>query len=217
MGRKLVSERTVIDAAKNSKVLEVSKDAIITSAARDKAKQLGISIQIVDHSRAAKSETPSGIKVKPGGENKIAMGADHGGFPLKSILKKTVESLGFKVVDVGTHSTVSVDYPDFAHAVAQLVGDGDCVAGIMIDGAGIGSCMAANKVPGVRAAMCYDVSSAVNSREHNDANVLTLGAGLIGNTLAEHIVKVWLKTAFAGGRHQKRIDKIIAIDLKYKK
>ena len=112
---------------------------------------------------------------------------------------------------------VAADYPDFAHAVAQQVGSGSAWRGIMIDGAGIGSCIVANKVPGVRAGMAYDYSSAVNSREHNDTNVLTLGAGLIGTNLAKQIVKTWLTTEFAGGRHTPRVDKIKSVEKKYLK
>ena len=120
-------------------------------------------------------------------------------------------------MDVGTNSKDAVDYPDFAHAVAQAVGSGKAWRGIMIDGAGIGSCIVANKVPGVRAGMAYDVSSAMNSREHNDTNVLTLGAGLIGVNLAKQIVKIWLTTEFGGGRHTKRVDKIKSVEKKYLK
>lgn len=147
----------------------------------------------------------------------IAIGADHGGFELKDVLKKDLAQSGYEVLDVGTNSKEAVDYPDFAHEVARLVASGKAWRGIMIDGAGIGSCMVANKVPGVRAAMAYDYSSAVNSREHNDANVLTLGAGLIGVNLAKQIVKTWIATEFGGGRHAKRIDKIIAVEKQYTK
>jgi ribose 5-phosphate isomerase B len=145
----------------------------------------------------------------------VAIGADHGGFPLKEFLKAELAA-HYTIVDCGTDSTASVDYPDFALAVAQLVSSGRAWRGIMIDGAGIGSCMVANKVPGVRAAMCYDHATAVNSREHNDANYLTLGAGLIGNNLAKQIAETWLKTAFGGGRHAKRVDKIMAVEKKYR-
>ena len=151
------------------------------------------------------------------GRKVVAIGADHGGFELKNILKTEIASLGFDVTDVGTNSKDAVDYPDFAHAVAQLVGTGKAWRGIMIDGAGIGSCIVANKVPGVRAGMAYDLSSANNSREHNDTNVLTLGAGLIGVNLAKQIVKVWLITEFGGDRHQKRIDKIKSVEKQYLK
>ncbi len=108
-----------------------------------------------------------------------------------------------------------MDYPDFAYAVAQLVSEGRAWRGIMVDGAGIGSCMAANKVPGVRAAMCYDHATAVNSREHNNANVLTLGGVLVGSNLARQIVKTWLETKFGGGRHGRRVDKIMAIEQRF--
>ena len=147
----------------------------------------------------------------------VAIGADHGGFELKEALKTDLKTLGFDVNDVGTNSKDAVDYPDFAHAVAQAVGSGNAWRGIMIDGAGIGSCIVANKVPGVRAGMAYDYSSAVNSREHNDTNVLTLGAGLIGMNLAKQIVKTWLSTEFAGGRHTSRVDKIKSVEKKYLK
>lgn len=147
----------------------------------------------------------------------IAIGADHGGFELKEILKKDLAEGGYELIDVGTTSKEAVDYPDYAHEVARLVASGKAWRGVMIDGAGIGSCMVANKVTGVRAAMAYDYASASNSREHNDANVLTLGAGLIGVNLAKQILKVWLSTEFGGGRHQKRIDKLIAIEKQYGK
>jgi len=145
----------------------------------------------------------------------VAIGADHGGYELKEALKPELKTLGFEVSDMGTNSKEAVDYPDFAHAVAQAVSTGNAWRGIMIDGAGIGSCIVANKVPGVRAGMAYDYSSAVNSREHNDTNVLTLGAGLIGVTLAKQNVKTWLTTEFGGGRHQSRLDKIKSVEKKY--
>ena len=167
-------------------------------------------IQNVMGSTARESIQPSGKKV-------VAIGADHGGFELKEALKSDIVALGFEINDVGTNSKDAVDYPDFAHAVAQAVSAGKAWRGIMIDGAGIGSCIVANKVPGVRAGMAYDISSANNSREHNDTNVLTLGAGLIGVALAKQIVKVWLTTDFAGGRHTARVDKIMAVERKYLK
>jgi len=145
----------------------------------------------------------------------VALGADHGGYALKETLKAYLTELGYPVVDCGTHSTEAVDYPDLAYAVARLVGSGEAWRGIMVDGAGIGSAMAANKVPGVRAALCYDHATALNSREHNDANVLTLGAGLIGPSLAKQIAQTWLATAFGGGRHQRRVDKISDIERRF--
>lgn len=163
------------------------------------------------------STNPSPTRTEASGRKVVAVGADHGGFELKEALKADLTALGFDIQDVGTNSKEAVDYPDFAHAVAQLVGSGKAWRGIMIDGAGIGSCIVANKVPGVRAGMAYDYSSAVNSREHNDTNVLTLGAGLIGVNLARQIVKTWLTTEFAGGRHTPRVDKIKSVEKKYLK
>jgi ribose 5-phosphate isomerase B len=161
--------------------------------------------------------TASAPQVVTSSKKVVVIGADHGGYELKEVLKPDLKALGFEVNDVGTNSKDAVDYPDFAHAVAQAVGTGKAWRGIMIDGAGIGSCIVANKVPGVRAGMAYDYSSAVNSREHNDANVLTLGAGLIGLNLAKQIVKTWLTTEFGGGRHQSRVDKIKSVEKKYLK
>ena len=136
---------------------------------------------------------------------KVAIGADHGGFDLKAELLAYLQSAGHAVEDVGTLSREAVDYPVFARAVAEAVAEGRADVGIMIDGAGIGSCMVANKVPGVRAALAYDLSSARNSREHNDANVLTLGAGLIGAGLAKQIVEMWLATECTEQRHLHRV------------
>ena len=153
----------------------------------------------------------------PGSDAEIAIGCDHGGFRLKELLKAHLESAGHTVRDCGAHSTDSVDYPDLAVAVAELVGRGTCRSGIIIDGAGIGSAMVANKVPGVRAALCYDISTARNSREHNHANVLTLGAGLIGENLAWQIVQEWLATDWGGDRHARRAKKISEIERRYMK
>ncbi len=136
---------------------------------------------------------------------RIAIGADHGGVELKAALTWHLTAAGHQVTDLGTSTTDAVDYPVFARAVAEAVAEGRADVGIMIDGAGIGSSMAANKVPGVRAALAYDVSSARNSREHNDANVLTLGAALIGPGLARQIVDVWLATECTEPRHRKRV------------
>ena len=145
----------------------------------------------------------------------IAIGADHGGYPLKERIGFRLKEIGWEVVDCGTDSHESVDYPDYAHAVAIKVASGECRSGIVVDGAGIGSAMVANKVPGVRASLCYDISSARNAREHNHANVLTLGSGLVGEGLAWQIVEEWLSTEWAGGRHARRVAKIDALDRQY--
>ncbi len=145
----------------------------------------------------------------------VAIGADHGGFELKQTLIPFITQLGYRVTDCGTFTPDPADYPDIAYAVARLVGEGMVAHGIIIDGAGIGSCMAANKVPGVRAAMCYDTTTARNAREHNDANVLTLGGRLIQASLACEIVKIFLETQCTEPRHQKRVQKIMEIERRY--
>lgn len=162
-------------------------------------------------------EPPPKAEIKPVDRKVVAIGADHGGFEMKEMLKADLTALGYDFIDAGTNSKEAVDYPDFAHQVAKLVSTGKAWRGILIDGAGIGSCIVANKVPGVRAGMAYDYSSAVNGREHNDCNVLTLGAGLIGATLAKQIVTVWLSTPFGGGRHERRVNKITAVEKQYLK
>lgn len=145
----------------------------------------------------------------------MAVGADHGGFKMKEELKNFLIELGHRVHDFGTNSSDAVDYPDFAHAVARAVADGTADLGIMIDGAGVGSAMTANKVPGVRAAACYSVAVARNSREHNGANVLTLGSGTISSAEMREIVSAWLATELTEDRHRKRVAKIEAIDRQY--
>ncbi len=143
---------------------------------------------------------------------RVAIGADHGGFEAKEILKDYLTELGYRVYDVGTFSKERTDYPDFAVKVAQKVVSGECERGIMIDAMGIGSCMVCNKVHGIRAALCYDKRSVINSREHNNANVLTLGAlAHPADELCE-LAKLWLETRFAGGRHWARINKMMAVE-----
>jgi ribose 5-phosphate isomerase B len=143
---------------------------------------------------------------------KIIIGADHGGFPHKEELKKYLQSKNLVLEDIGTYSTASVDYPDIAYLVASRVAQNPHSLGIIIDGAGIGSCMAANKVPGVRAACCNDLYTAKNSREHNHANVLTLGSMVIGTGYMKQIVDTWLATSPGPGRHANRVAKITQIE-----
>ena len=166
---------------------------------------------------AADTPQPAQLASPSAGRKVVAIGADHGGYELKEALKSELTALGYDFIDAGTNSKEAVDYPDFAHKVASLVSSGQAWRGVVIDGAGIGSCIVANKVPGVRAGMAYDYSSALNSREHNDTNVLTLGAGLIGASLARQILKVWLTTPFGGGRHERRVQKIEAVEKQYLK
>ena len=190
--------------------MQLPPDSLVTPLARQAAMERGITL-------TQSTSQPTAAQPAPAQGQVVAIGCDHGGFELKEDLKAYLTELGYRPLDCGTHSKESVDYPDFAFAVARQVADGRAFRGIVIDGAGIGSCMAANKVPGIRAALCYDQATAINSREHNDANVLTLGAGLIGRNLARQIVTTWLKTDFAGGRHARRVNKIMEIERRYLK
>lgn len=187
-------------------MLHVEFGAIFTPSARDLARERGVKIVELDPQEMAALARP---------ERTIAVGSDHGGFRMKERLKPLLEELGWVVRDVGVHEEKPVDYPDVAHGVAELVAKGEAALGVVVDGAGIGSAMAANKVPGVRAALCYDRASARNSREHNHANVLTLGGRLLTESQAEDVLRTWLATPFGGGRHQSRIDKITEIERRY--
>lgn len=142
---------------------------------------------------------------------RIVIASDHGGFALKEVLKPLLVELGHDAVDLGTHSPAPVDYPDFAFLAAAAVAQKEADLGIVIDGAGIGSSIVANKLPGVRAACCNDLYTAKNSRAHNDANVLTLGSKVVGEGVAQEIVKVWLATTFEP-RHAARIEKIVKLE-----
>ncbi|MGH8872484.1 MAG: ribose 5-phosphate isomerase B [Acidimicrobiia bacterium] len=170
-----------------------------------------------DQPPRAEAGSPPQTTVPGDTKTRIAIGSDHGGYPLKEKIGFRLKEAGYEVLDCGTDSHDSVDYPDFAHAVASEVASGACRYGVIVDGAGIGSAMVANKVPGVRAAPCHDLSTARNSREHNHANVLTLGAGLIGDALAWQIVEEWLSVEWGGDRHARRVAKIDAIEQQYSK
>jgi ribose 5-phosphate isomerase B len=144
---------------------------------------------------------------------RVAIGCDHGGLALKEVLKRAIaEDTGWTVHDCGTHSADAVDYPDFAAAVGREVASGRATLGIVIDAAGIGSTMAANKVAGVRCALCHDDATVRNAREHNDANVLALGAKVVHRGAASRMVRLFLETQFAGGRHERRVRKIMALE-----
>jgi ribose 5-phosphate isomerase B len=198
-GRQLITEEDIRSSPTGS-TLRISQKALVTPLASDIARDRHITLERV----AVAIGKNSTIR-------RIAIGADHGGFEMKEELKKLLEDLGCPYQDFGTNSTSVVDYPDFAQAVALAVSRKTCDLGIMIDGAGIGSCMVANKVPGVRAAMCYDEASARNSREHNGANMLTLGGKTISNDRMREIVRVWLSTDLTEERHRRRVAKIDAI------
>jgi ribose 5-phosphate isomerase B len=186
-------------------VLRIAEKARLTPLAADIVNERGIEIV---------RRVPRAGSTK---HRMIAVGADHGGYPMKEELKSFLTELGHRVHDFGTNSESAVDYPDFAHAVARAVADGTAEVGIVIDGAGVGSAMTANKVPGVRAAACYSVAVARNSREHNGANVLTLGSKTISSSEMREIVSAWLATDLTEERHRKRVNKIEAIERQYQR
>ena len=202
--RRVVTAQDIPDGGE----LKVPAGCIITPSARETAAARGVRIAEVSEDQLS--------AVAPAAQT-VAIGADHGGFALKEALKPLIEGLGLAVRDVGVYEEKPADYPDLALQVAELVAAGTAARGVLIDGAGIGSSIAANKVPGVRAALCYDRASARNSREHNDSNVLTLGARLLTQTQAEDVLRTWLATPFAGGRHQARVQKILDIEQRYLK
>src|SRR5574338_782548 len=171
-------------------VLRIGEDARFTPLAADIVNERKIEIVRRTSRRGSKAS------------KLVAVGADHGGFKMKEELKSLLTDLGHRVQDFGTDSESAVDYPDFAHAVARAVADGGSDVGIIIDGAGVGRAMTANKVPGVRAAACYSVAVARNSREHNDANVLTLGSKTITSAEMREIVTAWLSTEITEDRHR---------------
>lgn len=163
--------------------------------------------------RSLGPESAPGPRPASPATRRVALGSDHGGFELKEVLRHYIaEELGWEVHDCGTHSTETVDYPDYAAAVAREVAAGRCTLGIVVDAAGIGSAMAANKIAGVRCAVGHDDRTVLNSREHNDANLLSLGARIVNRGLAQRLARLFLTTPFAGGRHERRVQKIMALD-----
>lgn len=185
--------------------LRVSANVKFTPLAGDLVAEKGIVL-------INKESRDIGLKIRS-----VAIGADHGGFPMKEQLKGWLGEIGLQVRDFGTNSTDAVDYPDFAHAVAKAVSGRQVDAGILIDGAGIGSAIAANKVPGVRAAACYTPALAKNSREHNGANVLTLGSGQVSFDEAKSIIEAFVTTEISEDRHKHRVGKIDSIDREYRR
>src|SRR6266550_2515022 len=200
---KLVITEDDVRGLERGAVLRIAEAARLTPLAADIVNERGIELV---------------RRVPRAGSNQhktIAVGADHGGYAMKEEMKNFLAGLGHRVNDFGTNSESAVDYPDFAHAVARAVADHSVDVGIVIDGAGVGSAMTANKVPGVRAAACYSVEVARNSREHNGANVLTLGSKTISSAQMRDIVKAWLATEMTEERHRKRVAKIEAIEHQY--
>ena len=208
--KKLITEEDVRKVLKTgSKVVVTGSNAIITPLARDliRSKNLAVIEKKFDDDSAGRKNFPF---------KKIAVGSDHTGFKTKNSLIKLLTGKDYQVYDVGTFDEKSCDYPDFALAVSEKVQQNSVDCGIIIDATGIPSAIAANKVEGIRAATCYNEFSAKSSRAHNDANILVLGAKALGDETIFSIVETWLNTAFEGGRHQRRLNKITGIEKKYR-
>ncbi|HTX18634.1 MAG TPA: ribose 5-phosphate isomerase B [Bacteroidota bacterium] len=223
MAKTVLTERDIVNASKAGKVTVFADgNTVITPSARDKARELNIvfTSEKADTSASQPAvkggEAPAGPVSQTKVERRlVVVGSDHGGYGSKEELKKYLGELGYEVLDVGTNSAEACDYPEFAYAVARIVAKGEAWRGIMIDATGVASAIVCNKVPGIRAAACYNEVVAASSREHNDANVLTLGAKVLGSELQKSIVRVWLETWFGGGRHKKRVDKISDVERRF--
>ena len=208
--KKLITEEEILQLIKSGKTdLPVDKDTIITPAALDRIRASKIKIVDINLIDNTKDNINQSNVV-----NSIAIGCDHTGYDTKLILIKYLKEKGYNIIDVGTNSKDSCDYPDYALEVAKRRLNGECDCGIMLDATGIPSSIVINKLPGIRAATCYNEFTAKSAREHNNACVLCVGAKALGEETIKTIVDTFLATPFAGGRHQRRLDKITAIEQK---
>ncbi|MBC7187076.1 MAG: ribose 5-phosphate isomerase B [Calditrichaeota bacterium] len=211
--KKVLTEKDVLRANKDGRrEILLDADGVITPAAADTARRLGIVVKR-EGERFARLTRPVVATAEVAAT--ISLGSDHAGLGLKEFLRTLLAGEGFRVVDRGAFDETPVDYPDIAVQVAQDVARRRAWRGIVIDGAGIGSAIVANKLPGIRAATCASVEAARSSREHNDANILALGSRMVDQETAAQIVRVWLTTDFGGGRHERRLKKIEKIERRY--
>ena len=209
--KNLITELDIYKLHKSGKtIIPIGNDDILTPLAKDKIKSLGLKVITKEEAEKLYFEDPNISSTVR--EKIIAIGCDHTGFKVKNILIKILSEKGFELIDVGTYDEQSCDYPDFAFAVALKVKEKKVDFGIIIDATGIPSAITANKVKSIRAATCYNEFSARSAREHNNANVLVLGAKSLGEETIKSILDVWLSTGFGGGRHQKRLNKITLIE-----
>ncbi len=210
--KKLITEEIILNLYKSGKsVLYVSGNEIFTPSALDKIREFNISLE--KENRGTNSDFSRRDSGKAEEIKKIGLGSDHTGFAVKKEIIKYLAEKGYETVDYGTYDEQSCDYPDFALTVAKNVVLKEVDAGIIFDATGIPSGITANKLPGIRAATCYNEFSAKSSREHNNANVLVLGAKTLGIETIKSIIDTWLSTDFLGGRHQRRLDKIKTIEI----
>ncbi|MCB9207548.1 MAG: ribose 5-phosphate isomerase B [Ignavibacteriales bacterium] len=214
--KKLITEKEIQGLIlKGIRRLEISGNEIFTPAAKDKINEAKIKLDKV--LPISQNFSQLNLSTPTFNSKKLAIGCDHTGFALKNLLIPILNKEGYEIIDIGINDESSCDYPDFALKVAEEVSQGKVSFGILIDATGIPSSITANKIPGIRAATCYNEFSARSSREHNNANILVLGAKAIGEETAKSILQVWLNSSFLGERHQKRLDKITEIEKKYSK
>jgi ribose 5-phosphate isomerase B len=214
--KRIITESEVIKLFKSgARTFPVGDDDMFTPLAKDKIKEL--KIKLVKMVPAVAIEGIANDPVKSKRTNKVSVGGDHTGFKIKNLISKILVAKGFEVVDVGTYDENACDYPDFAFAAAMKVKNGESDFAILIDATGIPSSITANKIPGIRACTCYNEFSARSAREHNNGNVLVMGARTLGEETIKSILEVWLDTPFGGERHQRRLDKITAIEKEFSK
>lgn len=209
--KKLITEKDIIAFANEGRtVVPAGSNTVITPLALDKMKELGLTA--VDEQQSPANDMIAAGKAfnEPG--IRVAVGSDHAGFKLKNMLADMLKKNGYRVIDVGTFDEKSCDYPDFAYAAAEKVRKGEAEFALLCDATGTPSAMVANKVKGIRAAACYNEFTAASAREHNNANVIVLGARMLGEELCKAILKTFLVSSFAGDRHQKRLDKLTRIE-----
>lgn len=216
--KRLFTENDIIELnAKGIKTVSVTENDILTPAALDKMKELNISVvfgvpaESIDVIYRRKSVSNEKIK------KIIAVGSDHTGFKMKAVISELLKSKGYQIIDVGAFDEKSCDYPDYAAAAAEKVKNGETGSAILFDATGIPSAITANKIPGILAATCYNEFTAASAREHNNANVLVLGAKALGEETIKSIVNTFLSKNFLGDRHERRLNKIFALEDKYKK
>ncbi|MFQ5570405.1 MAG: ribose 5-phosphate isomerase B [Rhodothermales bacterium] len=208
--KKLITEAHVRRALQaGQQTLTLEQNTLITPLAQDTAREHGLIFA------TAIPDVPSSSEPSKSPTHVVAIGSDHGGFHYKETLKPLIAERGWRLFDVGTDTDKSCDYPDYAFAVARAVALGKADFGVMIDGAGLGSAMVCNKVPGIRAACAYNEFTAWNARAHNNAQVLTLGSRTLGIEVCKRIVETFLATPFEGGRHNRRVDKIGDVEARF--
>lgn len=213
--KNLITESDIAKFFKEGKtILPIGEDDILTPLAKDKIKSLGI--KVIKKNAATELSAEDSEIIKSYKNNKVVLACDHTGFKVKNIIAKYLTDKKYEIIDVGTFDESSCDYPDFAYAASLKVKEGGADFAIIFDATGIPSAITANKLKGIRAATCYNEFSAKSAREHNNANVLVLGAKSLGEETIKSIIDVWLSTSFGGGRHQKRLNKITTIENKEK-